>query len=606
MQDTENDFQMNVYAGIAGQPPDRTWRLMSRVLRQYPWRTVIVSSLAVFSGLAEGVSVVALLPMLGLASDVNVEAMPGFAETVDGLLGAVGLEPTIGSLLLIIVSGMAAKAILKVLALWQAGAASAEVSADLRLSLIDALMRAKWGYFVRQPSGAMSNAISSEAQRASVVFLHAVHMIAAFVQVLIYVALAVLVSWQVAVLSLVAGAVMMAALAILVRASRHAGEEQTKVLKSLISRLNDVLYAIKPLKAMGRENSVRPMLEEETRDINTAQRREVFNKAALGSFQEPIITGFVAVLIYVMLVVQGTPFSEIIFIAFILYRTVNNVGVLQRHFQNAAIMQSALSSITLAINGARSHVETLGGVVDPLLLEQEIRFENVSFSYGDEPILQNMNDHLPAGKITAIVGPSGIGKTTIADLLVGLYEPVDGTIFIDEVPLADIDIVAWRHRIGYVPQDSVLFHDTVLQNVWLSIGDADENRVETALREADAWEFVSSLPEGVHTVIGEHGLRLSGGQRQRLAIARAMVHDPELLVLDEATTALDPQTETGILETIANLPDSVTVLAISHQSGVLDIADHVIDLDQAQTGEEATDDRRERRIGTAADGHQGR
>lgn len=574
---------------------------MFGVLRQYPWRTVIVSSLAVLSGLGEGVSVVALLPMLGLASGVNVEAMPGFAEMVEQVLTVAGLEPTIGTLLLIIIAGMAAKAVLKVLALWQAGAASAEVSADLRLSLIDNLMRAKWAYFVRQPSGAMSNAISSEAQRASVIFLHAVHMIAASVQVAIYVALAVVVSWQIALASLIAGGVMMASLSALVRASRRAGEQQTKVLRSLISRLNDVLYAIKPLKAMGRENSVRPLLEEETREINVAQRREVFNKAALGSFQEPIITGFVAILIYVLLVLQGIPFGEIIFIAFVLYRTVTNVGVLQRHFQTAAIMQSALSSITQAINGARSHVETIGGREDPPTLVHGIRLQNVTFSYGEESVLDNLTEEVPAGKITAIVGPSGIGKTTIADLLVGMYQPTEGTIFLDETALEEVDIVAWRHRIGYVPQDSVLFHDTVLQNVWLSDGESRENKVEDALRQADAWEFVSSLPEGIHTVIGEHGFRLSGGQRQRLAIARALVHDPELLVLDEATTALDPQTEQGILETIAHLPKSVTVLAISHQPAVLDIADQVIDLDAARTTTDSeTDIGAEPKIATTA------
>lgn len=597
---------MNAYGGIGDLPTERTWKLMYGVLRQYPWRTAIVSSLAVLSGMAEGVSVVALLPMLGLASDVNVEAVPGFVEAVEDLLGSLGLEPTIGTLLLIIVAGIAAKAVLKVLALWQAGAASAEVSADLRLSLIDSLMRARWGYFVQQPSGAMSNAISSEAQRASVVFLHAVHMIAAFVQVAIYVALAVVVSWQIALGSLVAGAVMMVCLSALVRASRRAGEQQTKVLRSLISRLNDVLYAIKPLKAMGRETSVRPLLEEETREINTAQRREVFNKAALGSFQEPIVTGFVAILIYVLLVVQGLPFSEIIFIAFVLYRTVSNVGVLQRHFQNAAIMQSALSSITQAINGARSHVETLGGWEDPPILEHAIRLQDVTFSYGDELVLDNLTEQLPAGKITAIVGPSGIGKTTIADLLVGMYEPEEGTIFVDQTPLEDIDMLKWRHRIGYVPQDSVLFHDTVLQNVWLSAGEPDESAVEGALRQAEAWDFVSSLPKGVHTVVGEHGLRLSGGQRQRLAIARALAHRPELLLLDEATTALDPETERGILETIAHLPESVTVLAISHQPGVLDIADHVIDLDRAQRRADRTDQVSDQpRISTSANRPQG-
>lgn len=564
---------MTTYTAAGG-----TRTLTLRVLRRYPWRTTLVVSLALLSGLAEGVSVVSLLPMLGLAAGVNVEAMPGMAGAVEDFLRAIGLEPTIGVLLIIIAAGITGKAVLKVLALWQAGAAAAEVATDLRLSLIEGLMKARWGYFVQQPAGRMTNAISSEAQRSSDVFLHAVHMIAAIVQLLIYVGVALLVSWQIAVAALVVGAFMVWSLSGLVRASRRAGEDQTTLLRSLISRLSDALYAIKPLKAMGREDSIRPFLETETREINSAQRRQVINKAALGSFHEPIVTAFVCVMIYVLLVIQGVPFNEILFMSFVLYRTIANIGVLQRHFQGIGIVQSALASIIESIDGASASAEDLRGGAEPSRLVDKISFDRVRFSYDDEFILDGFTAEVPAGKVTAIVGPSGIGKTTFADLLAGLYEPDEGAILIDGVPLAEIDLMAWRRRIGYVPQDSVLFHDTVYQNVWLSNRSPDAEEVERALRKADAWAFVSALPEGMNTIVGEHGLRLSGGQRQRLAIARALVHQPVLLLLDEATTALDPDTEKEILETIASLRDNVTVLAISHQPGVLDIADHVIRL----------------------------
>lgn len=569
---------MTTYAAAGELHPKATRSLTLRVLRRYPWRTALVVSLAVLSGLAEGVSVLSLLPMLGLAAGVNVEAMPGVAETVDEVLRSVGVEPTIGVLLVIIAAGIAGKAMLKVLALWQAGAAAAEVAADLRLSLIEGLMRARWGYFVRQPAGRMTNAISSEAQRSSDVFLHAVHMIAGIVQLLVYVGVAVLLSWQIAVLALVVGGLMVWSLSGMVRASRRAGKHQTTLLRSLISRLSDALYAIKPLKAMGREDSIRPFLERETREINSAQRREVINTAALGSFHEPIVTAFVCITIYVLLAVQGVPFSEILFMSFVLYRTIVNIGVLQRHFQGIAIVESALASITQSIDEASESAETHSGGVEPPRLQDRISFQGVRFSYGDALILDDTTAQIPAGKVTAIVGPSGIGKTTFADLLAGLYEPEAGEILIDGIPLTEIHLMSWRRKIGYVPQDSVLFHDSVYQNVWMSDRSPDDREVERALRNADAWEFVSALPDGMHTIVGEHGLRLSGGQRQRLAIARALVHQPDLLVLDEATTALDPDTEKEILGTIAGLRDKVTVLAISHQPGVLEIADHVIRL----------------------------
>lgn len=562
-------------------PEGRTLRIAGGMLAAHPVRSALVIGLSLLSGLAEGVSVVSLLPMLGIAAGLDVEGMPAVAAFVERALSVVNLSPTIPVLLAFIAIGIIGKAILKVLALWQAGAAAAQVAADLRLALIQRLMGAEWGYFVRLPSGRMTNAISTEAQRSSDVFLGATNMISGAVQLAVYVGVAVAVSWEVALVALASGAFMVWGLSGLVRSSKRAGAHQTRLLSSLMARLTDTLYAIKPLKAMAREASITRVLEEETRDINQAQRREVVNKAAVGSFHEPIITVFVCLLIYVLLVVQNVPFSEILFMAFVLYRTVQNIGVVQNHYQRIGVAESALVSLSRSIHEAEKSAEVLSSGTEPPRLRRGITFDNVSFSYGDKSILDSFDAVIPAGQITAIVGPSGIGKTTLADLLAGLYQPSSGEILLDDTPLAEIDLHGWRRSIGYVPQDGVLFHDTVARNVWMSKGEPNEEDVEWALRSAEAWEFVSDLPMGVRTVVGERGLRLSGGQRQRLAIARAMIHRPQLLLLDEATTALDPATEQEILQTIAALRGEVTVLAISHQQGVMSIADHVIELENS-------------------------
>jgi ATP-binding cassette subfamily C protein len=158
-------------------------------------------------------------------------------------------------------------------------------------------------------------------------------------------------------------------------------------------------------------------------------------------------------------------------------------------------------------------------------------------------------------------------------LLIGLLRPQKGDIWIDETPLSRIDIRRWRSMIGYVPQENLLMHDTILKNVTLGEAAIGEKEVEAALRAAGAWGFVQDSPGGVHTVVGERGSMLSGGQRQRIAIARALVKHPSLLILDEATTALDPQTEKEICATLAKLKGAITILAISHQSALLDAAD---------------------------------
>jgi ATP-binding cassette subfamily C protein len=177
--------------------------------------------------------------------------------------------------------------------------------------------------------------------------------------------------------------------------------------------------------------------------------------------------------------------------------------------------------------------------------------------------------------MTTLVGPSGSGKTTIVDLVIGLLRPDDGLITVDGVPFTDIDLTAWRRMVGYVPQETILLHDSILHNVTLGDPAISADRVEEALKNAGARGFVDDLPEGVHTVVGERGGRLSGGQRQRIAIARALINDPKLLILDEATSALDSESEAAIIDTLRALRDRLTILAITHNSRLSDAADIV-------------------------------
>jgi ATP-binding cassette subfamily C protein len=187
--------------------------------------------------------------------------------------------------------------------------------------------------------------------------------------------------------------------------------------------------------------------------------------------------------------------------------------------------------------------------------------------------------------VATLIGPSGAGKTTIADLLVGLHEPDSGAVLIDGVPLAEIDLARWRGKIGYIPQENILFNDTVLENITLGDPSISEEQAIEALRLAGAWGFISALPRGLHEVIGVRGNLLSGGQKQRLSIARALIHNPELLILDEATSALDRATAREICAAVRGLRGNRTILAITHQSIWMDAADRVLTI---QSGQVAT------------------
>jgi ATP-binding cassette subfamily C protein len=354
--------------------------------------------------------------------------------------------------------------------------------------------------------------------------------------------------------------------------ARRAGRRQTALLQSSLSRLTDSLQSIKPLKAMAREDLADAVLETETNRLNNALRKQVFSKEALRSLQEPMIITFLAFGLFVALVHWALPLASVMVLVFLLVRLLTQLGKVQEQYQKMVIFESAYWSMQEKIGEARGEREMAFGGEAPSL-EQGIRLDRVSFKYKESWVLNNASLEFPAGLFTAITGASGAGKTTVADLLIGLLRPQRGQIWIDELPFETIDIRRWRRVIGYVPQETLLFHDTVLRNVTLGAPEFNEKDVEKALRAAGAWDFVMAMPHGMNSTVGERGGKLSGGQRQRIAIARALVHKPVLLILDEATSGLDPETEASIFNTLRQLRGRLTILAISHQPALVNAAD---------------------------------
>jgi ATP-binding cassette, subfamily C, bacterial len=547
-------------------------RLLIRFVRQFPQRTIILLGGMLLAAVAEGFGVATVLPMLSQVGD-HAGKDPSFLnELVDSALSAIGLTPSVGLFLIILVVSLWLKGGLTFFVMRKVDYTVAQIATDIRLSLIRALMRARWGYYVSQPTGVLANAISNEAHRASAAYASACRMIAAGIEVGIYMVLALLVSWQVTLASAVAGGIIILTLGRLVNTMRQAGQQQAASFNALVSRLIDGLQGIKALKAMSREDALGPLLEAEANNLNRTMRQQAQSAEAMRTMQEPLLAIFLAVGLYVTLAVWNLPMELVLVMAFLFYRTVNRIGLLQAYYQGVAGMESFYHSINDRINEAEQAREPLHGMAAPTF-SKAVEFDGVSFAYGDKTILDAIGLTIPSGKITVLAGHSGAGKTTISDLLLGLLRPHAGEIMVDGVPLGDINLKSWRQEIGYVPQEMFLFHESIRTNITLGEPDLTPEDVTEALRAAGAWDFVAALPDGIETLVGERGAKLSGGQRQRIAMARALVRRPKLLILDEPTTALDPKTEAAICSTLKMLGDEVTILAISHQTALMEIAD---------------------------------
>ena len=555
------------------------------IARMYPGRSALTLVSLLFASVAEGLSLLLLLPSLNLLTSDAAQGpgngLSGLGHLLTEALSAIGVTPTVGALLVVIIICLALKTVFLLLANAQVGYTVAHVATALRLSLLRSLLAARWEFYVRQPVGSLTNAIGTEAMRASQAYVQGAKTLVVLIQAIVFAGVAFFVTWQGALLSLAGGGLVLYGLRRLVRTAHHAGMRQTQLLKSLLTRLADSLQSVKPLKAMAREELVGSLLGSDNKRLNRALRQDVISTEALSAAQDLAMGLIITSGLYVALIQWKLPFNAMLVMILVLARSLASLGKTQRLYQKMKSYESAFWSLQAVIEDASRARETSLEGTSPRL-ENSVRLNNVSFAYGKISVIWNASLTVQAGSFTAIMGPSGAGKTTIADLIIGLLRPQQGEILIDNVPLEQVDLRQWRRMIGYVPQESLLLHETVLWNVTLGDPEVNEADVDAALRAAGAWEFVAELPQQIHSSVAERGTALSGGQRQRIAIARALARHPKLLILDEVTSSLDPQTEGAICRTLQALRGQLTILAISHQPAVVEAADRIY---RIQSGE---------------------
>ena len=545
----------------------------------YPRRSFYVLLAFLAAGVAEALSLTAILPLLSIAIGDPVDSNIG--KFIVQLLDRVDIDPTIGAMLLIILCGLIFKSLVLLVANRQIGYTVANIATKLRLELIEALFASRWQYYLRQPVGSLTNSIATEASRAAIGFSHAAAVLSLSIQVFVYILIALLVSWQAALTSLIIGAIFLLSMSRLVRVARKAGTKQTLLYRELLTYLADVLGSAKPLKAMARDKVTDSILRSQTTQLEKATRREVMSRESLKAIQEPILAAFTTGGLYAVLVIWELPLSAVTAMVILFVRILTLSSKMQRRYQNLSVFESAYWSIRKATEAARSSAEMRTGRLHPTL-KQGISLQHVDFNYDNKVIFRNLNMEIQVKSFTTITGNSGAGKSTLIDLLCGLVEPKFGDIFVDGISIHEINIREWRSLIGYVSQETILLHDTILSNILVGAPDLTQADAEKALHQAGAWEFVSALPEGLHTIVGERGGLISGGQRQCIAIARALAHQPQLLLLDEPTSALDPKSEQNICKTLRDLSRSLTIIAVSHQPALANAADYVIRLSNGE------------------------
>jgi ATP-binding cassette subfamily C protein len=538
------------------------------------------------AGVLELAGISALLPAVTAVSGGDTAESSPFNETVRRLISGVGIEPSFANLLVIVSLLLVLRSAMSFAALTYAGVATARVAAGLRNRLILALMKARWSFYTDQSGGKIANAVSNDATRAANAYFYVARSIAFGVQVVFYAVAALLVDWRIALLGLIVGAAIATFMTILIRAAKRAGYKQTDRTADITTLEVDVLANIKPLKAMHRYGHIGETFASTLKRLKRALVNMEMARQGLVHGGDALIVIVVAIGTYVIHAMWRTPMAELFVSGVIFFQIMSLASKMQRYYQEVSLFEAAYVRIEELAQSAREAQEGNSGSAAPDI-DSGCRFKDVEFAHSDMPVIRNADLFIPARQITILQGPSGSGKTTIIDLLIGLHSPDRGDILIGSDSIKDIDIVAWRRMIGYVPQELTLLHASIRENIRLSdpsIGDGD---IMDAMRQAGAAEFVSQLASGLDTNVGEMGGKLSGGQRQRISLARALVSQPEVLILDEVTSALDPDTESGIIANIAALRGRYTIIAITHRPGWTRIADRLYKVNRGKVAEVA-------------------
>ncbi|MGB7205539.1 MAG: ABC transporter ATP-binding protein [Anderseniella sp.] len=549
----------------------KLFRIFAHAKGTRPW---LVLACLVLASVAEIISMSALLPALLSVSGEASNLPPAFATVIKSTLSATGLPDTIGGFTLAVVLALSLRSLLLAIALTYAGFTIANVSTRLREDLLNAMFDTRWRYFVEHRAGRISNMISVDATRAGQAYLESAKFVASAVQVVGYLVIAMMASVQFAIGGILVGVVFVAGLGKLIAISRRAGAGQTESTRELVTIVADALSNIKPIKSMARTGPFLTMFSSNLVKLNRSIKTQTLASNGLELGNDVVITALIAGSFYVAVGIWNISLASVTLMGIIGFQTIVVVRRMQKFMQRSAELEASYYAVHEMSAKLESEAERSGGATD-ITLNDGCRFNNVSFSHEDKLTINNVSLEIPAGKITVLQGPSGAGKTTIVDLLLGLHDPSAGNITIDGRPLDTLSLKAWRSLIGYVPQELSLLHASLRDNIALGNTYLSDENIYRALALADADGFVETLADGLDSNAGEMGGRLSGGQRQRIALARALVGSPKLLILDEVTSALDPETEASICANAKALAGDYTIIAITHRPAWAEIADRL-------------------------------
>lgn len=559
----------------------------------YGRRLWLLLGLMAVVAMGEGMTMALLLPLLAA---VGLDSSTGGTALQSGInlfVTFVGVQDSLPGLVGLILIVLLTQGSLFLLQTWWAARVQRQYGAYWQNRLFTAFMRARWTFFTHRKQGLLVNAIVTETLRLAGAFQVLAQLSATAIVATVYLSIAFAMSWMLTLGLMTFGLMLFTAIRGIGRKTSRVGAALGPLNAELSVHLGEFISGVKLIKATVTEDIAIQrvgQVVEQLRDLHTWATflpglvRALFEFLSLAALCGLLVLGH----LYFQ-----TPTGHMLIIVALFVRLLPRFNAMQQNLQLLKTFLPALGALQALLAEAESEREEVvaladqsHGIKNPLLkgegrergnqINGSLNLSIISAGYREAIVLRNVHAQLPITGFVGIVGESGAGKSSLVHCLLGLCDLQEGDICIGNVSMRHLPLSCWRSSIGYVPQETILFHLSIRDNITWGRADATQSDIEDAVRRAHAHEFIMALPHGYDTIVGDQGSRLSGGQRQRLGIARALLRRPKILLLDEATSALDSASEQAILQTLESLRHEICVISVAHRLSSVRDADRIM------------------------------
>lgn len=566
-------------------------RLLLPLLKPYRLVVVLIITSGVIAALAEGVGIGLLVPLLQSGHSNSEKSENKMFALLNQLIDNFSDEQKILAItlmmLVVIALKMGLSYLYSSLCVWL----TQHLENNYRRLVFEQCLAVSPLFLDKQSSGQILNILNNETKQMGLAVASLLWASIGFCTLLVFSSLLLLIAWHLTLVVVVALLLVVKIVHWLMAArNKRLSQQCTQAANQLGHYSLEALTGLRTVHAFGQEDKEYHRYQvhsERFCQLSTQRLRMVL-------LADPVTEGLAAMVLvgFMFVAFQGLlSLPVLITIIFMLYRLQPPIKRITNHLSN---ITASTASITSVLDFIRRDDKpyTRSGELKLPALHQALHFENVSFYYdnSDTMALSDLNLTIPQGKMTAIIGSSGAGKSTLASLILRFYEPTVGKIYTDKLPITEVDLKQWRNHIALVSQDVHIFNDSLWENIAYGSPAVDRQAVVQAAKQAHLDEFIRQLPNSYDTVVGERGMKLSGGQRQRLAIARAIMRNADILILDEATNSLDTLSEALIQQSIDELRQNHTLIVIAHRLSTIEHADNIVVLDKGKLVEQGTRD----------------